>query len=254
MRADNRTEKSAKKKKRKKKRYLLRLVIIIAACIGLHFVLHIDYFTIDGITVAGNKAISDEEITKLSEIKVGDNIFDAHPVFAQRRIKKNLYIEDVDVKRLLPNMIEIVVDERSGKAQLAMDKKFVIVDEEGRVLEIAKEEQKVTSIADVEVKKAKADKELEVDEKDEDVYNKALALINAAEAGDLYFKKIVIQGNAVEAYIYDTLVCKGIYSDVMKCIENGALKATVFDLYQKDREKGVINIGSNNYCSFTPKK
>lgn len=254
MRADNRTEKSAKKKKRKKKRYLLRLVIIIAACIGLHFVLHIDYFTIDGITVAGNKAISDEEITKLSEIKVGDNIFDAHPVFAQRRIKKNLYIEDVDVKRLLPNMIEIVVDERSGKAQLAMDKKFVIVDEEGRVLEIAKEEQKVTSIADVEVKKAKADKELEVDEKDEDVYNKALALINAAEAGDLYFKKIVIQGNAVEAYIYDTLVCKGKYSDVMKCIENGALKATVFDLYQKDREKGVINIGSNNYCSFTPKK
>ena len=254
MRADNRTKKSAKKKKRRKKRYLLRLVIIIAACIGLHFVLHIDYFTIDGITVAGNKAISDEEITKLSEIKVGDNIFDAHPVFAQRRIKKNLYIEDVDVKRLLPNMIEIVVDERSGKAQLAMDKKFVIVDEEGRVLEIAKEEQKVTSIADVEVKKAKADRELEVDEKDEDVYNKALALINAAEVGDLYFKKIVIQGNAVEAYIYDTLVCKGKYSDVMKCIENGALKATVFDLYQKDREKGVINIGSNNYCSFTPKK
>lgn len=254
MRADNRTQKSVKKKKRKKKRYLLRLVIIIAACIALHFVLHIEYFTIDGITVAGNKAISDEEITKLSEIKVGDNIFDAHPIFAQKRIKKNLYIEAVDVKRKLPNMIEIVVKERSGKAQLTMGKEFVIVDEEGRVLEIAKEEQKVTVIADVEVKKAKLDKDVQVRDKYEDVYNKALSLINEAEAGDLYFKKIIIQGNAVEAYIYDTLVCKGKYADVMKCIESGALKATVFDLYQKDREKGVINVGSNNYCSFTPKK
>lgn len=254
MRADNRTQKSVKKKKRKKKRYLLKLAIIIAACIALHFILHIDYFTIAGITVAGNKAIPDEEIKKLSEIEVGDNIFDAHPFFAQKRIKENLYIEDVDVKRMLPNRIEIVVDERSGKAQMTKGKEFVIIDEEGRVLEIAKEEQKVTVIADVEVQKAKPDKEVEVKDKDEEVYNKALALINAAETGDLYFKKIVIQGNAVEAYIYDTLICKGKYTDVMKCIESGALKATVFDLYQKDREKGVINIGSNNYCSFTPKK
>lgn len=254
MRADNRTQKSVKKKKRKKKRYLLKLVIIIAACVALYFVLHINYFTIAGITVAGNKAISDEEIKKLSEIEVGDNIFDAHPVFAQKRIKKNLYIENVDVKRMLPNRIEIVVDERSGKAQIINGKEFVIIDEEGRVLEIAKEEQEVTVISDVEVKKAKPDKDVEVEEKDADVYDKAISIINAAEAGDLYFKKIVIQGNVVEAYIYDTLVCKGNYADIMKCIESGALKATVFDLYQKDKEKGVINIGSNNYCSFTPKK
>lgn len=254
MRADNRTQKSVKKKKRKKKRYLLRLVIIIAACIALHFVLHIDYFTIDGITVAGNKAISDEEIKKLSEIKVGENIFDAHPVFAQKRIKKNLYIEDVDVDRKLPNMIEIVVDERSGKAQIVKGKEFVIIDDEGKVLEIAKEEQQVTVITDVKARKARLDKAIEVDDKDEETYNKAIEIIKAAEIGDLYFKKITIHGNSVEAYIYDTLVCEGNYADVMKCIESGALKATVFDLYQKDREKGVINIGSNNYCSFTPKK
>ena len=254
MRADNRSEKSAKKKKRKKKRYLLRLVIIIVACVAVHYALHIDYFTVDGITVAGNKAISDEEIIKLSEIKVGDNIFDSHPMLAQKRIKKNLYIEKVDVRRMLPNRIEIIVDERSGKAQLADGKTFVIVDEEGKVLEITKEEQQVTIIADVKVDRAKPDKMLQVKDDDEAVYNKAMALVNAAETGDLYFKKIVIQGNDTEAYIYDTLVCKGKYEDLMKCIESGALKATVFDLYQKDKEKGVINIGSNNYCSFTPKK
>ncbi len=254
MRADNRTQKNVKKKKRRKKRYLLRFVIVILACIGLHFLLHIDYFTIAGITVAGNEKISDTEIIKLSEIKVGNNIFDVHPVFAQKHIKENLYIEDVDVNRKLPNHIDIVVKERSGKVQLVNEKEYVIIDREGRVLEIAKDEQQVTLVDNVDVKKAKPDKMVEVEEDDLDTYNKALAIVNSAETGDLYFKRIIIRGNIVEAYIYDTLLCKGKYTEVMECIESGALKATVFDLYQKDREKGVINIGSNNYCSFTPKK
>jgi len=254
MRAEKRNKKIAKKKKRKKKRYLLRLIIIVLICIGVHFILHIDYFTIAGITVAGNEKISDAEIIKLSEIETGDNIFDIHPYFAEKRIKKNLYIENVDVKRMLPHKIEIVVEERNGKAQLINEKEFIIIDGEGRVLEIAKDEQKVTVVNDIAVKKANPDKTIEIEDEDIDTFDKALAIINAADTGDLYFKKIVIKGDKVEAYIYDMLVCKGRYADVMNCIENGALKATVFDLYQKDREKGVINIGSNNYCSFTPKK
>ena len=65
---DNRTERAIKKKKRRKKRYGLRLLIIIAACIGLYFLLHIDYFKVDGVAVVGNKELSDKEIVKLSEI------------------------------------------------------------------------------------------------------------------------------------------------------------------------------------------
>lgn len=254
MRTDNRTQKSAKKRKRRKKRYLLKLSILVAVFIALHFVLHIEYFTIDGITVAGNKNISDQEIIKLSQVQVGENIFDAHPIFAQRRIKENLYIAKADMNRMLPNRIEIVVEEREGKAQFAEGKKFIIVDGEGKVLEIAKEEKRVTLVENVKVKKAKPDKNIEVKEESSDVYEKALSIVNAAEKGDLYFKKIIIEGNNVEAYIYDSLVCKGDYIDIMDCIESNALKITVFDLYQKDKEKGVINIGSNNYCSFTPQK
>lgn len=254
MRTDNRTQKSVKKKKRRKKRYLLKFAIILAVCIALHFVLHIDYFTVDGITVAGNKEISDQEIVKLSEIEIGDNIFDVHPVFAQKRIKENLYLEKVNVKRMLPDRIEIIVQERGGKAQFKNGKEFVIIDSEGRVLEIAKEEQQVTLVDNVEIKKAKLDKNIEVEDKSFDVYEKAINIINAADSGDLYFKRIDVSGNNVDAYIYDKLVCKGRYDDLMTCIESEALKVAVFDLYQKDKEKGVINIGSNNYCSFTPQK
>lgn len=250
MKGEKRTEKSIRKKKRRKKRYLLRFIVFLLLCTGIYFALHIEYFTVDGITVAGNKDIPDSEIVKLSEIKVGDNIFDSFAFLAERRIKKNLYVEDVNVSRKLPNRIEIVVKERSGKAQLVMGKKFVIIDNDGQVLEIAAEEKEATMLQNVKVKKAKEGKEIEVDEGA--VYNKSMDIILVAEKGDLFFKTISVKGSSVDAYVYDTLVCRGEYKDMIKSIESGALRAVIFDLYQKDVESGIINVGSNNYCSFTP--
>ena len=85
MRRDNRAEKVHKKRRRRKKRYLLRFLLLILLCVGIYFGVHIDYFKVDGIAVVGNEEISDEEILKLSELEVGENIFDVHPLFAQHR-------------------------------------------------------------------------------------------------------------------------------------------------------------------------
>lgn len=218
-------------------------------CVGLYFVLHIDYFTVDGIAVVGNKEVKDEEVLKLSELHTGQNLFDVHPLFVERKIKKNLYIEDVNVNRKLPNEVEIIVEERSGKAQIAYGKKYVITDNSGMVLEIADKVRKATFIKGVKATDAELKKDVEVDNSND--WSKSMELIRITE-NDLYFKKIKIEGNKVNAYVYDKLVCKGAYDDVIRNIENGALKAVIFDLYQKGVESGVINIGSNNYCSFTP--
>lgn len=250
MRRDNRAEKNVKKKRRRKKRYLLKIFLFLLLCAGVYFGVHIDYFTVDGIAVVGNEDISDDEILKLSELKTGENIFDVHPLFAQHRIKQNLYIEKVRVKRKLPNKIEISVTERSGQAQFLMGKRFVITDGEGMVLDIAKEQKEVPLVENVKVTKAEKKKTIEV--KDGDTYDKAMEIIQRMEDGDLYFKKLDIDGTRVNAYIYDGLVCRGKYTDLLNCMKSGALKTVVFDLYQKGVEAGVINIGSNNYCSFTP--
>ncbi|NLD19312.1 MAG: FtsQ-type POTRA domain-containing protein [Clostridiales bacterium] len=250
MSNDTRTAKTIKKKRRRKKRYLLRFFIILLLCVGAYFLLHIDYFDVNGIGVAGNDEVSDEKVIELSRLEVGENIFDIHPWFVEKRIKKNLYIADADVKRKLPDMIEIVITERTGKAQFTMGKNYVIADSEGMVIEICKDQRSVTLIEGVTVEKAKVKKDIEIAETDR--YERAQAMIIAAEEGDLYFKKIVMSKVNVQAYIYDTLVCEGRYKDVMDSIEKGALKSVVFDLYQKGAESGVISVGSNNYCSFTP--
>ena len=234
MRRDNRAEKVHKKRRRRKKRYLLRFLLLILLCVGIYFGVHIDYFKVDGIAVVGNEEISDEEILKLSELEVGENIFDVHPLFAQHRIKENLYIEKVRVKRRLPNKIEISVTERSGKAQFQMGKRFVITD----------------NVENIKVTKAKKKKTIEV--KQTATYDKAMEIVQKMEEDDLYFKKLSIDGSRVDAYIYDGLICRGAYKDLLTCMDSGALKTVVFDLYQKGIEAGIINIGSNNYCSFTP--
>ncbi|MGN0703531.1 MAG: cell division protein FtsQ/DivIB [Lentihominibacter sp.] len=247
---ENRTVRTVRKKKRRKKRYILKICLIILVCIGLYYVTHIDYFSITGIAVIGNKEISDVEIRELSGLHTGESLFDVHPFFVQKKIKNNLYIADVNVDRKLPNEVEIIVTERSGKAQVAYGKKYAVTDNDGTVLEVADKVRKVTLIKGIEAEEAEPGKKIKVS--DEDTWNRNMKIVRVMEENDLYFKKIKIEGEDVKAYIYDKLVCKGKYDDVIENIENDALKLVVYDLYQKGIEKGVINIGSNNYCSFTP--
>lgn len=247
---ENRTVRTVRKKKRRKKRYILKICLIILVCIGLYYVTHIDYFSITGIAVIGNKEISDEEIRELSGLHTGESLFDVHPFFVQKKIKNNLYIADVNVDRKLPNEVEIIVTERSGKAQVAYGKKYAVTDNDGTVLEVSDKVRKVTLIKGIEAEEAEPGKKIKVN--DADTWNRNMKIVRVMEENDLYFKKIKIEGEDVKAYIYDKLVCKGKYDDVIENIENDALKLVVYDLYQKGIEKGVINIGSNNYCSFTP--
>ena len=127
----------------------------------------------------------------------------------EKKIKKNLYIETVDVKRKLPDKIEIIVRERSGKAQFAMGDKYVITDNTGMVLEVSNDARNVTTVSGVTVTEAEPEKTVKVKERSE--YNKAMSLIKAAEEeeGDLYFKSIDINGSRVTAKVYKKLRCRG---------------------------------------------
>lgn len=238
------------KKKRKKKHYLLRLLIIVALVVCAIIVTHIDYFDINGIAVIGNDEITDEEVIHLSDIEIGESIFDVHPLIVQHKIKENLYIEDVNVDRKFPNKVEIHVTERSCRAQFIKGKKYIITDKEGIVIDISSEEKVATLIEGVTVTEAKKKKEISV--KEEDTLAKALELISVTEKNDLFFKKIVIDGKEVDAYVYDELKCTGTYDDMVSTIKSGTLKLTIYDLYQKGTEKGTIKVYGDDYCFFTP--
>ncbi|MDO4517592.1 MAG: FtsQ-type POTRA domain-containing protein [Bacillota bacterium] len=240
------------KRKRRKKRPMLVLFIIIGLIVAAFVVANLSCFDIKAIVVIGNDEITDEEVISLSDTQVGDSIFSANPIIVKNRIEKNLYIDTVKVRWNMPNEVEITVKEKECLAQFKMGKKFVVTDRDGKVIDISKEERRATLVDDLEVTSAVPDKMIQV--KDENTLAKALELIKITYNNDLFFKKIVIHENRVEAYVYDELVCKGKYKAFVSCIESNNLKSVIYDLYQKDTKKGSINVYSNNYCFFTRDK
>ncbi len=239
------------KRKHKKKHYVLRIAILLAVLVVAFVCAHLSYFNLNGIAVIGNEEVTDEEIIKLSGIKTGESVFDVHPLLVQHDIKKkNLYIEKVNVNRKLPDKVEIIVQERDMLAQFHKDQKFVVTDSEGMVLDISKEARKATLIEGLTV--TGAEKKDTIGIKEEGKLKKALELMKTTDENDLYFKRIVFNGSKVDAYVYDTLKCSGKYDNLMASITSGTLKKVIYDLYQKNIEKGTVNVYNNDYCFFTP--
>jgi len=238
------------KRKHKKKHYLVRFVVVLAVLCAAFVCAHLSYFNVDGIAVVGNEDITDEEVIKLSGIETGGSVFDVHPLLVQHKIKKNLYIEKVNVNRKIPDKIEIIVQERSLLAQFRKGDSFVITDAEGMVLDISKEEHKATLIDGLTVTAAEKKETIKI--KENQGLEKTLELINTTDESDLYFKRIVFDKNKVDAYIYDSLKCSGKYENLLSAISSGTLKKVIYDLYQKGVEKGTVNVYNNDYCFFTP--
>ena len=79
-----------------------------------------------------------------------------------------------------------------------------------------------------------------------------LNMLKVMKESDLFFKKIEVTNVTVNAYIYDTLICRGLPQNILSAMESGNLQAVLVDLYNKGLKHGVINIGDKNYCAFTP--
>ena len=61
-------------------------------------------------------------------------------------IKNNSYVENVKIKRKLPNAIEIQIEERTPKYQLKSDSQYIYIDEQGYILEVNSDAKDLTTI------------------------------------------------------------------------------------------------------------
>lgn len=243
-------DKPRKKKKRKKKNYLLRLLIIIAVGVGLYFLLSSELFDVDSVKIENNKYYTVEQVKDKAGVKVGKNIFN----FKSSKIKDNLlkdpYFENVKIHRKLPSTVVIDVTERKEAAAVAYNQQYIIIDSNGLVLQKSNEIPKLTIIEGLAVKKAVEGKALQVE--GNSILAHTLEMLKSMKGTELYFKKIDISSVIIKAYIYDQLVCEGTPANLMENIKNGNLEATLYDMVNKGIERGVLKVGSDNYCSFDP--
>lgn len=132
-RINSKDEKEKKQNKKGKKLIILffAIIVILLLCSSL--------FNIQEIEVTGNTKLSNEEIVSLSKINKQTNLFRMNKLKAVESIKENAYVEDVSIKRKLPNKVLINVEERVPKYMLQFADSYVYINNQGYMLEISNE-------------------------------------------------------------------------------------------------------------------
>ena len=111
-------------------RPLIFVVVIVAAI----FLLSI-FFRVEEIRVEGNTHYTDEEIIRAIDIEEGDNLFFFDRFAAISRVFSKLpYIEEVSLKRALPNRITISVTESTALAYLILGDEEWTMDHHCKIL------------------------------------------------------------------------------------------------------------------------
>lgn len=123
--------------KRRKKQRIKRLITFTVLLVSLLIILalKLPYFNIKNIEVQGNKVVDSKTIINNSGIYTGNNIFYLNVQNIRKNILKNPYVLDAVINRSLPDRIIISITERNAHYYVKMDKSFLILDNNGIILE-----------------------------------------------------------------------------------------------------------------------
>lgn len=141
------------KKNRRVKRRLKVFLVMVGLAIVLLFLLYAPIFNITAIEVEGSKKYTNEKITEASGINIGENGFRLLPLKpeailelrlldSEERINQLPYVKASTVKLIFPDKVSIKITEREPAAYLVYFDNYLIVDDQGFVLEVQNEKPK----------------------------------------------------------------------------------------------------------------
>lgn len=155
-----------RQKKRRKRKLFIRSFLLIAllATVGGVLLFLTPWFNVAQIDVIGNSQVQTDSIIAQSGVYYGANIFKLSTSYACEKISQMPYIKSVQVKRKLPNKIEINVQESHVAACVANNGGYVTIDEDGKCLEIISQPpENCMQILGFELKEFKPGQKIKVD-------------------------------------------------------------------------------------------
>ncbi len=225
-------------------------ILALIAC-AIVFALVSPIFNIEKITVKGNEKVDSDTIISLSGIQMETNIFRSVKTNAKEKIKENPYIENVEIERILPNSIEISVEERKVEYQIKVIDGYVGIDYQGYILETFANDQKVPFIEGLETDQNDLLNGTRVWKEDIDHLNVFSKIVNNAKSLDLYklITKVVYKDN--EYSIYFQKEKKYAYLGNGTDITNKMLYIKTI-LKQEEKNSGRIFVNGNLNDGFKP--
>ena len=92
-------------------------------------------FSIQEVVVNGEENLNESVYIALSNIQIGQNIFEIDKTQIRNAILQEPYVEDVEIKRVYPNKIEINVTERHVSYMIESFGQYIYLDRNGYILE-----------------------------------------------------------------------------------------------------------------------
>jgi cell division protein FtsQ len=133
-RADARREKEQKYERSGHPNGLLLLMALLGL-LAIGAIIGLKVFQIRSVTVKGNNTVSAESIIALSGIGAGENILKANLVQAKKNIESDPLLHVLNISRVFPDIVSIEVCERAPHGAIAYLGGYVIIDENGIVLD-----------------------------------------------------------------------------------------------------------------------
>lgn len=239
------------RKKKFKKRLLPTVLILILLAAGCFAFMKSPFFTVDNIKVSNNEYYTDEQVIELSKVKTKVNLFSVKRSSVEKLLIEDPYIKNAEVTYELPDTVCIKLVERVERAAVRSNKKYYVIDGFGSVLDVTAEKPSVTRVIKLNVKSGEEGSPLEV--KENAMFTKTLSMLNAAAKTTLRFTAVWVTDTSVKAYVYKNLYVRGTPEDIQETIESGKLEAVLYDLTEKGIKNGMVRVGKDQYCVFSPK-
>lgn len=125
-----------KKKVHKKNGIILKIIIfVVILSIFVFWAFNSTFFNIETINIDNSKTLKKKNILKESKIIKDTNIFKFKTADTEENLKQNAFIKSAEVKRKLPNTVNIDIKERERTFILQYISMYFVVDEEGFIME-----------------------------------------------------------------------------------------------------------------------
>lgn len=132
------------KKINRKKILISTIVLLFLVLCGTIYYLTTPVFNISSIIVYGNEKNSAGTYISLSQITINEtNIFGFTKSGIENKLKENPYVEKVEIKRKLPNQLELYITERKVDYQINYSNSYIYLNNQGYILEINEEKKDV---------------------------------------------------------------------------------------------------------------
>ena len=128
---------SAAKQPRNASFLLLFVVVCFTAGPLLRYCKDHEYFAVSGVEVQGTRRIATSRVQAWLGMVVGRSIWRAEPRDLEETLRRHPAVADARVRRVLPDRIEVTIDERQADVVVRDERGFFLADVEGVLFEHA---------------------------------------------------------------------------------------------------------------------